>query len=160
MQILSITITTIRSPTINKQLVAMKAPWPFGKASWVGGEHCSPSWVRLGAPSWAVFLLGVALLPSADTAQQFWVSTFHQPRAEPFPATFALTHQWHVIRPFIPLPLPHMAGKVWWWFSCQSPPKDMEGSFVFVGSKIKDRIKKRPGMDPFSIWLTLWTLLC
>lgn len=155
MQILSITITTIRSPKINKQLVAMKACEPWGTASrqslqLVGQAGRSlhgllSSWVwpcchRLTLHSSFVSVLWIS--PSTAISSHFFT---HTPKSS---------------IPSFPPYLSLRSGKTWRCFLCQSPAKDMEESFVFVSSKIKDRIKKRPGMRLFSVWLMHWTLLC
>lgn len=39
-----------------------------------------------------------------------------------------------------------------------SDSSEGHSTFVFISSKIKDKIKKRPDMWPLSIWLIYWTL--
>lgn len=148
MQILSITIATIRNPKINKQPVAMKAPQPSEKASWVRHrEHCC-TWVGL-AHSLRVVTFWIhqccrQLTQHVNFAQ--WVSVLNRPWGQQFPATFSLIHQCHGVHLFLPSPPPpRMARRIWRWFLCQ------DTAVLCFSSKIKDKIKKRPNMWPFSI---------
>lgn len=158
MQILSITITTIRSPKINKQLVAMKACEPCGRASRQSLQLVGQAGGSLhGLLSSWVWPCCHQLTQHSSFESVLWISPKHSHFQ---PLFHSHTKVIHPFIPSFPLYLSLRSGKIWRWFLCQSPAKDMEESFVFVNSKIKDRIKKRPGMRLFAVWLMHWTLLC